>query len=130
MDSEELCFMPDNRPKDYKELIVWKRAMELVVEAYGIARKLPKEENYVLADQIRRSAVSIPSNIAEGYGRGSPKDYARFLAIARGSRYELETQLILCVDLGYVTKNEISKAICLGQEVSKILNVIIGKVLS
>ncbi len=122
--------MADNRLEDYKDLIVWKRAMELAVSAYEVARKLPKEENYALADQIRRFAVSIPSNIAEGYGRGSSKDYARFLSVARGSRYELETQLLLCVDLGYVSETEISKAICLGQEVAKILNVIINKVLS
>ena len=122
--------MPDNRLEDYKDLIVWKRAMELAVAAYAIARKLPKEENFALADQIRRSAVSIPSNIAEGYGRGSPKDYARFLSMARGSRYELETQLFLCENLGYVTQDEISTAIRLGQEVAKMLNVIIGKILS
>ncbi len=120
--------MPDNRLEDYKDLIVWKRSMELAAEAYIVARKLPGEEIYALADQIRRSAVSIPSNIAEGYGRGSSKDYTRFLAIARGSRYELETQLFLSVDLGYVTENDIAKAIRLGQEVAKMLNVIIGKV--
>lgn len=122
--------MLDNSLKDYKDLIVWKRAMELAVAAYDVAKKLPREENYALAEQIRRSAVSIPSNIAEGYGRGSSKDYVRFLSIARGSRYELETQLLLCVDLGYVTENDISKAIRLGYEVSKILNAIIAKICS
>ncbi len=104
--------------------------MELTVAAYAAARKLPKEENYALANQIRRSAISIPSNITEGYGRGSPKDYARFLSVARGSHYELETQLLLCVNLGYVSEKEISSAICLGQEVAKILNAIIRKVLA
>ena len=120
--------MPDNRLEDYKDLIVWKRAMELTKEAYIVARKLPKEENYALADQIRRSAVSIPSNIAEGYGRGSSKDYSRFLSIARGSRYELETQLLLCVALGYVRQHDIESALQLGEEVAKMLNVIISKV--
>ena len=120
--------MPDNRLEDYKDLIVWKRAMELATAAYKVAQKLPREENYALADQIRRSAVSIPSNIAEGYGRGSAKDYARFLSIARGSRYELETQLLLCVELGYAKKEEIASAIQLGYEVAKMLNVIISKV--
>ena len=120
--------MPDNRLEDYKDLIVWKRAMELATAAYKVTRKLPREENFALADQIRRSAVSIPSNIAEGYGRGSAKDYARFLSIARGSRYELETQLLLCVELGYVKEEEIASAIQLGCEVAKMLNVIISKV--
>ena len=120
--------MIDNRLTDYKDLIVWKRAMELVKAAYCIARNLPKEERYALADQIHRSAVSIPSNIAEGYGRGSVKEYARFLSVARGSRYELETQLILCHELGYVSKEEISNAIQLGYEVAKMLNVLIAKI--
>ena len=113
--------------ENYKDLIVWKRAMELVAAAYGVARKLPREENYALADQIRRSAVSIPSSIAEGYGHNSTKDYARFLSMARGSRYELETQLLLCVQLGYVADDEIQYAIQLGEEVGKKLNVILSK---
>ena len=113
--------------ENYKELIVWKRAMELAEAAYVIARKLPREESFALADQIRRSAVSIPSNIAEGYGRHSTKDYTRFLSIARGSRYELETQLLLTVQLGYTTDSDIQRAIQLGEEVGKMLNVIISK---
>ena len=113
--------------ENYKELIVWQRAMELVAAAYQIARMLPKWEQFALADQIRRSVVSIPSNIAEGYGRNSSKDYARFLSISRGSRYELETQLMLCVQLGYVDSRDIEKAIDLGEEVGKMLNVIISK---
>ena len=113
--------------ENYKELIVWKRAMELVAAAYQVAAKLPREEMFALADQMRRSSVSIPSNIAEGYGRNSTKDYARFLSIARGSRYELETQLLLCVQLGYVNQQDIDNAIQLGEEVGKMLNVIISK---
>ena len=119
--------MADNRLEDYKDLIVWKRAMELVKAAYAVARLLPKEENYALADQIRRSAVSIPSNIAEGYGRGSTTDYRRFLTIARGSRYELETQLLLCIQLGYVSDKDTANAMQLGIEVAKLLNAIIAK---
>ncbi len=113
--------------ENYKELIVWQRAMELVAASYEITRMLPKSEQYALADQMRRSAVSIPSNIAEGYGRNSTKDYARFLSISRGSRYELETQLLLCVQLGYVENKDIQKVIDLGEEVGKMLNVIISK---
>ena len=80
-----------------------------------------REENHALADQIRRSSVSIPSNIAEGYGRTSPKEYARFLSMARGSSYELETQIILCVDLGYIREADTVKAIELCKEVARIL---------
>ena len=80
--------MTDYRAGDYKDLVVWKRGMELARMAYLLSRKLPREEDYALADQIRRSSVSIPSNIAEGYGRTSPKDYVRFLSMARGSSYE------------------------------------------
>ena len=119
--------MGDNRVEDYKDLIVWKRAMELAVAAYRIAKMLPQYEVYALGDQIRRAAASIPSNIAEGYGRTTPKEYARFLAIARGSVYELETQLLLCVRLEYLTESQLSPALGLSNEVIRMLNVIIPK---
>ncbi len=101
--------------------------MELAKEAYALVRKLPKEENHALADQIRRSAVSIPSNIAEGYGRTGTKEYARFLAISRGSSYELETQILLCVDLGYLNNEEVMKALSLSQEIARILTKILQR---
>ncbi len=124
----EVGGLADNRIDDYKELIVWKRAMELTKAAYALTRCLPREENFALADQIRRSAVSVPSNIAEGYGRTSAKEYARFLSMARGSGYELETQLMLCVELGYLRQDEIEIASGLINEVSKMLTAIIMKV--
>jgi four helix bundle protein len=117
----------DKSVRNYKELLVWQRAMELACEAYALTGRLPKEEMYALGDQIRRSAISVPSNIAEGYGRNSTRDYVRFLSIARGSRYELETQLLLCVRLGYIAESDIERAIQLGTEVAKILNVMITK---
>ena len=117
----------DKSVRNYKELLVWQRAMELACEAYAVTGRLPKEEMYALGDQTRRSAISVPSNIAEGYGRNSTRDYVRFLSIARGSRYELETQLLLCVRLGYIAESDIERAIQLGTEVSKILNVMITK---
>ena len=113
--------------KNYRELVVWKRAMELVVETYGLVKHLPKEETYALSDQIRRAVVSIPSNIAEGNGRTSVKAYARFLSMARGSKYELETQLLICVELRYLTKEQISKAMILSDEIGRMLNVLIAK---
>ena len=113
--------------KNYRELVVWKRSMELVAETYRLVKYLPKEETYALSNQIRRAVVSIPSNIAEGNGRGTTKDYARFLAMARGSKYELETQLLICVDLGYLTNEQIVKAMMLSDEIGRMLNVIITK---
>ena len=80
----------------YKDLIVWQKAMDLVVEIYRICKFLPKEENYGLSDQMRRSVVSIASNIAEGQARDSKKDFIRFLSIAQGSKAELETQIEIC----------------------------------
>ena len=113
--------------QNYKELVVWNRGMELAVAGYEVAAMLPKHEIYALADQIRGSAISIPSNIAEEYGRSSTRDYVRFLSIARGSRYELETQLLLCVKLGYIGQQEVSTAVQLGTEVGKMLNRMISR---
>lgn len=96
--------------------------MELVTEVYKLVKKLPKEELYSLSDQIRRSAISIPSNIAEGQGRNTRKEFNRFLAIAKGSKAELETQLLLCVNIGYLKELEIENAINLIQEVGKMIN--------
>ena len=87
---------------DYRELEVWQLSMALCESVYGLLRKFPAEEKYALCDQLRRAAVSIPSNIAEGNGRGSATEYARFVAIARGSLFEVRTQLELAVRLGYV----------------------------
>ena len=112
---------------NYRGLIVWKRAMELVVETYQLVKLLPKEETYALSDQMRRAVVSIPSNIAEGNGRGTTKDYVRFLAMARGSKYELETQFMICVKLRYLTMDQIRKAMMLCDEIGRILNVIIAR---
>ena len=111
----------------YRELVVWKRSMELVMETYRLVKYLPKEETYALASQIRRDVVSIPSNIAEGNGRASTKDYARFLSMARGSKYELDKQLLICVELGYLGDKQISKAMALSDEIGRMLNVLISK---
>ena len=78
---------------NYKGLIVWQKSMDLVVEIYKITKILPKYETYGLADQMRRAAISIPSNIAEGQGRNSSREFVHFLKISRGSCAELDTQL-------------------------------------
>lgn len=108
--------------KDFKDLILWQRAMDLVVEVYDLVKKLPKEEFFALSDQIRRAVISIPSNIAEGQGRNSSKEFIHFLSIAKGSKAELETQLLLCVRINYLKELEIEKAMSLVEEVGKMLN--------
>lgn len=85
--------------KSFKDLLVWKLAMEVVLEVYEIARILPKHEKYALGDQIRRSAISIPSNIAEGSKRNNRKEFHQFCGIAQGSAAELETQLLIIQDI-------------------------------
>ncbi len=81
--------------KNYKELLIWKKSMELVTNIYKLTQKLPREEIYGLTSQMRRSAVSIPSNIAEGFTRKSQKEFLQFLFIAKGSASELETQILI-----------------------------------
>ena len=110
--------------KSYKELIVWQKAMDLVGEVYKLVKFLPREETYALSDQMRRAVVSSPSNIAEGQERNSSKEFAQFLSIARGSKAELETQLCICVRLGYLTEDQIRIAGDLCAEVGKMLNAI------
>ena len=91
---------------DYRELDVWQLSMGLCESVYGLLRQFPAEEKYALCDQLRRAVVSIPSNIAEGNGRGSATEYARFVAIARGSLFEVRTQLELAVRLGYISVSD------------------------
>lgn len=95
------------KTKSFKDLIVWQKSYKLVLEIYKIAKDFPRSENYGLSQQIRRAAVSIPSNIAEGYGRKHKTEYNQFLSIAYGSLLELETQYLLAIDLKYVGKSEI-----------------------
>ena len=94
----------------------------MTIEIYKLVRSLPKEETYALSDQMRRAVVSIPSNIAEGQGRNSDKEFVNFLSIARGSLWELETQLEICVRLGYIDQSLTANATILATEISKMLN--------
>ena len=95
--------------RNYKDLKVWQRSYELCIEIYKITKRFPKEETYSLTSQIRRAAVSVPSNIAEGYGRRTTPDYIRSLYIAYGSNCELETQMLLSGDLGYIEAGKLKK---------------------
>ena len=95
--------------RNYKDLKVWQRSYQLCIEIYNITRGFPKEETYSLTSQLRRAAISVPSNIAEGYGRKTTPDYIRSLYIAYGSNCELETQVLLSGDLGYIEAGELKK---------------------
>ena len=92
--------------KPHKKLDVWKLAIELVLDVYGVIKTFPMEEKYNLTDQLRRSVVSIPSNIAEGAARNTKKEFANFLYIAQGSLSELDTQLEIGFKLGYIRSND------------------------
>lgn len=105
----------------YRELIVWQKAMELVEEVYRLVKLLSREETYALSDQMRRAAVSIPSNIAEGHGRNSEREFLRFLSIAQGSRAELDTQIEICIRLKFIDVEQVATAQHLSNEVGKML---------
>lgn len=107
--------------KSYKDLDVWKMSMDLVVASYKLARRLPKSEQFELASQIRRASVSVPANIAEGYGRRHLGDYVRHLYIANGSLKELETELILTGRLHYFTETVVAPVLELADTVERLL---------
>ena len=114
--------------KGYRELIVWQKAMELVKMVYRLMRNFPADERFRLCDQLSRAVISIPSNIAEGNGRESKSEYARFLGIARGSLYETETQLEIAKELGYV--DNLSDVLSLTSEIRRMLISIMSKLRS
>ena len=105
----------------YRDLKVWQAAMQLAEEVYRLSARFPKHEIYGLASQLQRSAVSLPSNIAEGHGRNSHKEFNHFLGIALGSLAELETQFILAQHLDYLPEEEISHALQNADEIGKML---------
>lgn len=116
--------------KTYKELLVWQKSYQFSLLIYKLTAKFPKCELYGLTSQMRRSAVSIPSNIAEGYCRYSKKEYIQFLQIAFGSGAELETQLLVAKDLKYLNLDEFNQTNELLVEVMKMLNSLVRKIRS
>ena len=108
--------------KSYRDLTVWQRAMELVEAVYALTKSFPKEEEYRLTSQLVRAAISVPANIAEGNARGSRKDYARFISIARGSTAEVSTFLTLAMRVQLAPEKEIAPAFELCEEVGRMLN--------
>lgn len=113
--------------RSYKDLLVWEKGILIVKQTYKLTNLLPDNEKFGLTSQLRRAAVSIPSNIAEGYGRDYTRNYSQFLKIARGSLMELETQLIICKELEYLTEEDTKEIDLLIIEEIKMLNSLIKK---
>jgi four helix bundle protein len=107
--------------QSFRELVVWNRAMEFAEEVYRLCEGFPTTERWRLIDQVSRAAVSVPGNIAEGQGRSTSKDFAHFLAVAKGSLNEAETYLLLSIRLGYLTERRAEAALAMIVEVSKML---------
>ena len=107
--------------KTYREIICWQKAITLVKSIYELTNSFPHSEQFGLTSQLRRASVSIPSNIAEGFGRGSNKDFRRFLDIARGSLFELQTQLYIAKELEYINKELFDNTFEQSREVERIL---------
>jgi four helix bundle protein len=105
----------------YRDLTVWQRAMEMVEVVYRLTDKLPSAEKYGLASQLQRAAVSLPSNIAEGHARESTREYLRYLLMVRGSLAELETQLLLCERLKFLTADDIAPAMAICDGLGRML---------
>jgi four helix bundle protein len=111
----------------YKDLVVWQKSMEPVENVYRLTLKLPQAEQRGLMSQMRGAAVSVPSNIAEGYGRQATGEYRHHLSISRGSLLELETQFLLCKKLGYLENFHTQKVLGDIQQISKMLGSLINK---
>ncbi len=106
---------------NYSDLTVWQKAMQFVTELYKVTAAFPKEEKYGLVDQMRRAAVSVPSNIAEGHSRKAKADFSKFLRIALGSLTELETQIIISKNLSYIDESLTNKLLDTSLEIKKML---------
>ena len=116
-----------NTIKMYEDLIVWQKSIQLSKTIYKISLNFPKSELFGLCDQMKRASVSIPSNIAEGYGRRSTNDYKRFLSISLGSVYEIQTQLRVSLELSFVTKEHYDDIIKMTKEIDRMLYALIKK---
>ena len=105
----------------YQELVAWQKSMDLVVQVYHVSTAFPATELYGLTNQVRRASVSVPSNIAEGQGRGIGGEFAHHLRIANGSRQEVETQLLLAVRLGFIPRQPAEPVLALSEEVGRVM---------
>jgi four helix bundle protein len=113
--------------KAYRDLVVWQRAIEMTVAVYKLSSRFPKDEMYGLTSQVRRASVSVASDIAEGYGRGTRGEYKQFLNIARGSNYEVQTQLVIARELGFGDTKDLGVADSLSAEVGKMIFTLIDR---
>ena len=116
--------------KDFRSLKVWEKGHSLTLSIYEISKEFPKEELYGVSAQLRRAMVSIPTNLAEGCGRGSDKDFRRFVQIAMGSASETEYLLFLCKDLKYIADEKFNQLLTEIQEIKKMLSSLISKLKS
>jgi four helix bundle protein len=114
--------------RNFKRLDIWNKGIHIVKEIYEVSKFLPKEEKFGLKSQMKRAAVSIPSNIAEGASRNSNLEFKRFLEISIGSLFEVETQLIIARELSFLKKNQTNKLLVLIEEESKMINALISKI--
>ncbi|MEX0703289.1 MAG: four helix bundle protein [Planctomycetales bacterium] len=108
--------------QNFRELIVWQKAMDFVTDVYRATADFPRDERFGLTQQLRGAAVSIPSNVSEGQGRGSTADFLRFLNIARGSLNESQTQLLLAYRLGFLPEQWLSRLMDCSEEIARLLN--------
>ena len=118
-----------SRINTYKDLLVWQKGMQIVKLTYALCAHFPQSEQFGLTSQIKRSAISIPSNIAEGYGRDYTRNYSYFLKVARGSLLELETQMLIAINLEFVEEKLSSELLSAITEESKMLNALIKKMI-
>ena len=117
--------MEAGRRKNHKDLILWQKAMVLATDVHRLTTELPRHELFGLSSQLRRAAVSIPSNVAEGAARRTSREFLSFLHVARGSFAELETQLHLAVSIGYLTDTALAPVLCRLDEVGRLLTAVI-----
>jgi four helix bundle protein len=104
----------------YNDLVVWQKAVAFVVEVYKLSRRFPREETYGLTNQVRRAAVSVPSNIAEGQGRGVGQAFSQHIRIAQGSLQEVETQLVIAAKLNYISEAELAELLEQSAEIGRL----------
>ncbi|MGH9470571.1 MAG: four helix bundle protein [Terriglobia bacterium] len=112
----------EKKPRGYKDLLVWQKGMELTRHIYRLSRMFPNDEKFGLVSQMRRAAVSVPSNIAEGQARRTTKEFIQFVSHAEGSIAELETQLMLAIDLGFCGESEANGVLALVSDLQNMLN--------
>lgn len=113
---------------DHKDLIVWQKAILLTQVIYSLTKQFPMDEVFGLTNQIRRAVISVPSNIAEGFNRGSDKEFIYFLRVAKGSAAEVETQLIIFKKLNYINDDDVKPALDLYNEIARMLGTLIIKI--